>query len=67
MTAHTWACDCGRTVASSHGADVLCDCGQWFNAWGQRLRHDWASNPSWDDDEVGDLEGFELAQLRGEF
>lgn len=36
-------------------------CGQWFNASGQRLRSDWMRNPSTRDDDIGDLEGFEIA------
>lgn len=59
----TWICDCGAEVARYRGqGDVSCsNCGQWFNAGGQRLRNDWMKNPSSWDDEVGDLEGYEIA------
>jgi hypothetical protein len=48
--------------------DQLCDCGAWYNASGQRLRDDWQSNPSWSDPdfEGGDMEGYEVSQLRKE-
>jgi hypothetical protein len=36
------------------------------NASGQRLRDDWRGNPSVYDDEIGDMEGFEIQQLRNE-
>jgi hypothetical protein len=29
-------------------------------------RHDWRGNPSVYDDEIGDMEGFEIQQLRNE-
>ena len=33
-----WKCHCGRKVFSEgSGGDVSCDCGQLFNAFGQRL------------------------------
>jgi len=61
-------CDCGATVERYRGqGDVTCaNCGAQFNAFGQRLRDDWRGNPSSFDDEIGDLEGFELQQLRYE-
>lgn len=40
----SWACDCGREVevySGGAGRDIQCECGQWWNAFGQRLRHDW--------------------------
>lgn len=56
-----WECDCGETVERFRGqGEVQCDCGQWFNASGQRLRNDWMGNPSMWDDEIGDLEGYEI-------
>jgi hypothetical protein len=57
-----WTCgDCGETVYRFRGDyDVDCDCGARYNASGQRLRDDWDSNPSWYDDEIGDLEGYEM-------
>ena len=48
------------------GGDVSCDCGAQYNAFGQRLRDDWHDNPSNSDDEIGDLEGFEISQLSSE-
>jgi hypothetical protein len=32
-----WKCQCGRMVCSSSGEDVACNCGQLYNAYGQRL------------------------------
>jgi hypothetical protein len=33
-----WKCQCSRKVCSDgSGEDVACDCGQLFNAFGQRL------------------------------
>lgn len=41
-------------------ADVTCPCGASYNAFGQRLRDDWRGNPSnWDDD-ISDLDGYEI-------
>jgi hypothetical protein len=63
----TWTCRCGRTVTpSTPGADVACRRGQEYNGSGQRLRADWRDNPSLYDDEIGDLDGYELACLRKE-
>ena len=63
----SWACrQCGKTVTASRGRDAECTCGAQYNAFGQRLRDDWRSNPSLYDDEIGDLEGFEISQLRKE-
>lgn len=62
----TWVktCDCGQQVERWRGqGDVSCSCGAWYNAFGQRLRDDWAGNPAWSDDELDDLEGFERQQL----
>lgn len=56
-----WTCDCGAEVARWRGQyDVSCECGAWFNASGQRLRDDWYGNPSYHDEEIGDLEGYEI-------
>lgn len=59
---NTWECDCGETVERYRGeGDVQCpECDQWFNASGQRLRNDWMGNPSTWDDEISDLEGYEI-------
>jgi len=64
----TWLCiDCGRRIEGYPGqGDVECDCGAPYNAFGQRLRDDWANNSSNYDDEIGDLEGFEISQLAAE-
>jgi hypothetical protein len=63
----TWAkpCEaCGALVERWRGqGDVMCGCGASYNASGQRLRDDWWGNPAWRDDELDDLEGFELQQL----
>jgi len=58
----TWTCDCGQPMARYRGeGDQACpDCGQWFNAGGQRLRSDWAENPSNYDEDISDLEGYEM-------
>lgn len=62
---HTWTCDCGEEMRRYRGeGDQDCpQCGQWFNAGGQRLRSHWADNPSARDDDIGDLEGFELTRI----
>ncbi len=59
----TWTCDCVHSVTQHRGqADHCCsNCGQWFNAFGQRLRRDAMNNPSMHDEEIGDLEGFEMS------
>lgn len=65
----TWECgDCGATVERWRGqGDVDCgECGALYNSFGQRLRDDWWGNPSWADDDVDDMEGFERQQLRAE-
>jgi hypothetical protein len=63
----SWKCDCGKTVNRFRGqGDVSCECGQWFNAFGQRLRNDWMNNPSNYDDEISDLEGYEMMKAGDE-
>jgi hypothetical protein len=65
-----WDCEhCGREVRRYRGqGDVDCsDCGACYNAGGQRLRDDWRRNPSAYDNEIGDMEGFEISQLRSEY
>ena len=65
-----WDCErCGQEVRRYRGqSDVDCDnCGACYNASGQRLRDDWRGNPSVYDDEIDDMEGYEIQQLRGEF
>lgn len=61
----TWEgeCDhCGAKVYRSRGGyDVDCDiCGAMYNASGQRLRDDWRGNPSNYDDDISDLDGYEI-------
>lgn len=58
----TWVCECGATVERYRGmGDIQCEpCGRWYNPFGQRLRDDWRGNPSNYDDEIGDLEGYEI-------
>ena len=57
-----WDCvACGREVRRyPFESDVDCRCGACYNASGQRLRDDWRGNPSCYDDDVSDLEGYEL-------
>lgn len=59
-----WDCDCGNEIRRYRGCgDQCCDnCGQWFNASGQRLRSDWMNNGSNYDDDISDLDGFEASQ-----
>jgi hypothetical protein len=59
---------CGHTVTRWRGmSDVSCDkCDAQYNAGGQRLRDDWRGNPSTWDDEVGDLEGYEIQHMGDE-
>ena len=61
----TWTktCECGAQVSRWRGqGDVSCPkCGASFNAFGQRLRDDWRSNPSNWDEEISDLDGYEIS------
>lgn len=61
----TWSkpCErCNHTVERWRGqGDVTCGhCGAEYNAGGQRLRDDWRGNPSSWDDDVSDLDGYEI-------
>lgn len=57
----SWECGCGKTVYRYRGqSDVSCECGQWYNAFGQRLRNDWMNNPSYYSDDVDDMTGYEI-------
>lgn len=58
----SWDCGkCGTEVTRYRGqGDVDCKCGASYNAFGQRLRDDWRGNLSNYNDEIGDLEGYEL-------
>lgn len=61
MPTRTFECrECGRTLETWHGQDVQCQCGKWHNAFGQQLRDNWMDNPSNWDDEIGDVEGYEI-------
>jgi hypothetical protein len=57
----SWPCgSCGEAVEVwQAGYDVSCECGAQYNAFGQRLRDDWRGNPSWNDEDMGDMEGYE--------
>lgn len=60
---------CNRTVYRFRGQDdIHCECGAIYNCFGQRLRDDLYSrpNPSAYDDDIGDMEGYEIAMTRGE-
>jgi hypothetical protein len=60
---NSWICeDCSEPVHRFRGEyDVTCDaCGASYNPSGQRLRDDWRGNPSSWDDEIGDMEGYEI-------
>lgn len=58
----SWPCQrCGRTVEHwNPGEDESCVCGAEYNAFGQRLRDDWRGNPSNYDEDISDLDGFEM-------
>ena len=56
-----WQCEeCPKEVITVSG-DVTCWCGAEYNAFGQRLRDNWRDNPSCWDDEIGDMEGYEMS------
>lgn len=61
----TWEkpCDtCGHTVSRWRGTySATCGhCGTEYNPGGQRLVSNWRGNPSSWDDDVSDLEGYEM-------
>lgn len=64
-------CDrCGTLILRFRGDDDIdCPkCGAIYNSFGQRLRDDLYSRPnpsSWDEN-IGDMEGYEIAMTRGE-
>lgn len=62
---NTWECEvCKVTVMRFRGeGDVSCECGAQYNASGQRLRDNWRSNPSWSDEDIDDMEGYERSML----
>jgi hypothetical protein len=58
----SWKCqNCPRTVQSQGGRDTECDCGAQYNGFGQRLRDRWRDNSSNNNDDIGDLEGYEAS------
>jgi hypothetical protein len=59
---NSWECNkCKEIVERYRGeVTVTCSCGQEFNASGQMLVSDWRGNPSWYNDDIGDLEGYEI-------
>lgn len=64
LPTNAWDCECGRIVERYRGMDdILCECGQWYNSFGNRLRNDWMDNPALYDDTISDMEGFEREQL----
>lgn len=64
----TWDCQkCGNSVTACRGRDTSCEkCGAQYNGFGQRLRDDWQDNLSVYDENIGDLEGAEIAALATE-
>lgn len=64
---NAWICeDCGDVVERYRGGgDKMCGCGAWYNPSGQRLRDDWRGNRSTRDDDVSDLDGFEMQHAGG--
>ena len=66
---NTWTCgQCSTTLERYRGeSDITCwKCGAEYNAFGQRLRDDWRGNPSNYDENIGDMEGYEIQQLQRE-
>lgn len=63
-----WLCDCGKEVRRYRGqSDVDCgSCGACYNACGQRLRDDWRGNRSNYDEDVSDLDGYEMQHANDE-
>ena len=59
-----WDCVCGNEIRRYRGSgDQECsNCGQWYNACGQRLRNDWMNNMSNYDEDISDMDGFEASQ-----
>jgi hypothetical protein len=64
---HTWPCQqCGHTVTAVSAPVECTHCGASYNCFGQRPQDYWRDNPSVYDDEISDLDGFEIACLRRE-
>ena len=57
-----WDCEkCKQPVEIWRGeSDATCECGAEYNAFGQRLRDNWRGNPSNYDNDISDLDGFEI-------
>lgn len=68
MPTRWWHCaNCGAHLERWRGGgDQICTCGAEYNAFGQRLRDDWRANPSWQNEDIDDLSGFETGQLKKE-
>jgi hypothetical protein len=49
-----------RYVGDSDVDCITPNCGASFNCWGQQLRDDWRGNSSNYDDDISDMEGFEM-------
>lgn len=60
MNRRSWTCDCGALVYARRGDTECPQCDQPYNAFGQRLRRDWADNPSSWDENISDLDGYEM-------
>lgn len=62
----SWSCQsCRGTVIADNSWTVTClQCGAQYDGSGHRLRDDWADNPSVYDEEIGDMEGYEIEQAR---
>jgi hypothetical protein len=66
---NSWECHKCKAIVERYRGEysVTCsECGTEYNASGQRLRPDWRGNSSWDNEDIGDLEGFEI-QHAGDF
>lgn len=59
---HEFSCKvCSKNLARWRGQEsVTCTCGAEYTPSGQQIRSDWRSNPSYFDDDISDLEGFEI-------
>lgn len=55
-------CTCSAEMVAYGCDDFVCkSCQREFNIWGQELRPNWRNNRSNYDDEIGDMEGYELS------
>lgn len=63
-----WHCgSCNEHLERYRGEnDISCRCGAEYNSGGQRLRDDWRRNASLYDDDIGDLDGYEIAHAGDE-